>query len=47
MEFGIRKLNPSDYEDVLVKWWKDWGWQAPAKDFFTREWRRRIDGNVR
>jgi hypothetical protein len=33
MEFSIRKLNPSDYKDVLVGWWKDWGWQAPAKDF--------------
>ena len=33
MDFSIRKLNPSDYEDVLVGWWKDWGWQAPAKDF--------------
>ena len=33
MEFNIRQLNPSDYEDVLVGWWKDWGWEAPAKDF--------------
>ena len=33
MDFSIRKLNPSDYDDVLVGWWKDWGWQAPAKDF--------------
>ena len=33
MEFSIRKLNPSDYEDVLVGWWKDWGWHATAKDF--------------
>ena len=33
MEFSIRKLNPSDYDDILVGWWKDWGWQAPAQDF--------------
>jgi len=33
MEFNIRQLNPSDYDDVLVGWWKDWGWEAPAKDF--------------
>ena len=35
MEFNIRKLNPSDYDDVLVGWWKDWGWTPPAKD---RDW---------
>ena len=33
MEFNIRQLNPSDYEDVLVGWWKDWGWTPPIKDF--------------
>ena len=33
MEFNIRKLNPSDYDDVLVGWWNDWDWQAPPKDF--------------
>ncbi len=33
MEFNIKELNPSDYEDVLVGWWKDWDWQAPPKDF--------------
>ena len=33
MEFNIRKLNPSDYDDILVGWWKDWGWTPPAKDF--------------
>ena len=33
MDFSIRKLEPSDYEEVLVGWWKDWGWQAPAQDF--------------
>ena len=34
MEFNIRALNSSDYDKVLVGWWKDWGWKtAPAKDF--------------
>ena len=33
MDFSIRKLKTSDYNDVLVGWWKDWGWQAPAQDF--------------
>ena len=33
MEFNIRKLNPSDYEDVLVKWWKDWNFEPPSKSF--------------
>ena len=37
MEFNIRKLNPSDYDDVLVGWWKDWGWQAPPKDFLPED----------
>jgi hypothetical protein len=29
----VRALNASDYDDILVGWWKDWGWDAPAKDF--------------
>ena len=33
MEFNIRKLNSTDYDNILVEWWKDWGWDAPAKDF--------------
>tara|TARA_R100001440_G_scaffold75733_1_gene103793 strand:+ start:896 stop:1297 length:402 start_codon:yes stop_codon:yes gene_type:complete len=37
MEFNIRKLNPSDYDDVLVKWWKDWGFEPPRKDFLPEE----------
>lgn len=26
----VRKLNDQDYQQTLVKWWKDWGWDAPA-----------------
>jgi len=33
MKFDVRKLNESDYEEILLKWWKDWGWEAPPKDF--------------
>lgn len=28
-----RKLIDSDYDEILVKWWKDWKWEPPAKDF--------------
>ena len=33
MALKIRELNDSDYEDILVGWWKYWGWQPPQKDF--------------
>jgi hypothetical protein len=33
MIFDIRLLNDTDYEDILVGWWKDWRWTAPSKDF--------------
>ena len=33
MELNIQKLKESDYEKLLVNWWKDWGWKAPPKDF--------------
>jgi len=33
MALTIRKLNSTDYEVILLKWWKDWGWLAPEKDF--------------
>ena len=32
MEFNIRLLNDSDYDNTIVGWWKDWGGQAPPKD---------------
>lgn len=31
--FNVRQLNETDYEEVLVGWWKDWGWEPPTKDF--------------
>jgi len=33
MALTIRKLNSTDYEGILLKWWNDWGWLAPEKDF--------------
>ena len=32
MKLNIRRLNNEDYSE-LVKWWKDWGFKAPNKDF--------------
>lgn len=29
----VRALNASDYDEILVGWWKDWGWAVPARDF--------------
>ena len=33
MKFTIRKLNKTDYDNILLKWWKDWRWTPPPKDF--------------
>jgi hypothetical protein len=33
MKLTIRKLNKTDYESILVGWWKDWRWTPPTKDF--------------
>lgn len=30
---NIRKLNSTDYDDILVQWWKDWRWEPPSRDF--------------
>lgn len=30
---NIRHLNETDYDNILVGWWEDWGWPAPSKDF--------------
>jgi hypothetical protein len=30
---NVRTLNEDDYDNILVGWWKDWGWDAPNKDF--------------
>ena len=33
MELYIRELNESDYDNILVAWWKQWGWEPPQRDF--------------
>ena len=33
MNLTVRELNNTDYESILVKWWKDWRWTPPPKDF--------------
>ena len=33
MPLEIKALEDSDYENILCKWWKDWDWEAPPKDF--------------
>lgn len=33
MKFNIQPLKEDDYDKVLVKWWKDWRWTPPVKDF--------------
>ena len=33
MELYVKELNETDYEDILVGWWKQWGWEPPQKDF--------------
>jgi len=30
---NVRQLQPTDYEDILVGWWKAWDWEAPVRDF--------------
>lgn len=33
MELTIRPLNDTDYQDILVGWWNDWGMSPIPKDF--------------
>lgn len=37
MELTIRPLNETDYETILCKWWSDWGWVVPQKDFLPQD----------
>ena len=37
MKLTIRPLSYEDYDDILVEWWKDWGWEhAPIRDFLPQ-----------
>tara|TARA_R100000935_G_scaffold22957_1_gene42217 strand:+ start:8067 stop:8477 length:411 start_codon:yes stop_codon:yes gene_type:complete len=33
MELQIRALIETDYDKFLCKWWKEWRWDAPDRDF--------------
>lgn len=50
MNLTIRALNETDYDNILVGWWKDWGWDsAPLKDFLPDDGKGGImvmDGEV-
>ena len=46
MSLTIRGLNETDYDNILVGWWKDWGWEAPAKDFLPNSGFIVYDGDV-
>jgi hypothetical protein len=37
MELYIRELNETDYDDILVGWWEQWGWKPPQKDFLPND----------
>jgi hypothetical protein len=37
MALYIRELNDTDYENILVGWWEQWGWQPPKKDFLPND----------
>ena len=37
MSFTCRLLNDGDYDNTLVKWWKDWRWQPPLKDMLPQD----------
>lgn len=33
MSLKTRALNETDYQDILVNWWRQWGWEPPQIDF--------------
>lgn len=37
MELKVRRLLKTDYEEYLSKWWVDWNWTAPLRDFLPDE----------
>jgi GNAT superfamily N-acetyltransferase len=36
---NVRPLSETDYDEILVGWWNDWGWTPPAKDFLPENGR--------
>tara|TARA_R110000868_G_scaffold9795_7_gene48250 strand:+ start:882 stop:1292 length:411 start_codon:yes stop_codon:yes gene_type:complete len=39
MVFDIRPLKNGDYENILLHWWKSWGFAPPSKDFLPEDGR--------
>ena len=37
MELTVKWLKPEDYDEILVKWWNDWNWSAPTRDFLPED----------
>lgn len=37
MKLNVKPLSYEDYDDVLIKWWKDWDWTPPVKEFLPQE----------
>ena len=33
MKLNILPLKKTDYENILCKWWEEWRWTPPSKDF--------------
>lgn len=45
----VRPLNENDYENILMEWWRQWGWRAPMRDFLPDDGKGGImvlDGDV-
>ena len=37
MGLYILQLQDTDYENILVGWWQQWGWEPPQKDFLPND----------
>lgn len=37
MKFNTTPLQQEDYDNILKGWWKDWGWEAPSRDFLPQD----------
>lgn len=37
MGLNIRELNENDYDEILVGWWEQWGWEPPQRDFLPND----------
>ena len=37
MKLNVKPLSYEDYDNILLKWWKEWDWTAPQRDFLPQE----------